>query len=59
MRLEPRETISTTRIFLAPFIAAVAALLLSAIPIWAAGASAGEAYLLDVARSVRFGLCGV
>lgn len=46
IRLEPRRSISPLRIAAAPVLAAVFALLIAALPIWAAGASVSEAYLL-------------
>ncbi|AXS40443.1 ABC transporter permease [Breoghania sp. L-A4] len=46
IRLEPRETATTTRLIAAPVIAAVAALLLAAIPIATTGTSVFEAYAL-------------
>ncbi|MBA5777176.1 ABC transporter permease [Stappia sp. F7233] len=46
IRFEPRQSVSPVRIAAAPIIAAVLALAIAAIPIWAAGASVFNAYLL-------------
>ncbi|MXN65486.1 ABC transporter permease [Stappia sp. GBMRC 2046] len=48
IRFEPRENVSTRRAVGAPVFAALIALSLAAIPIWAAGADIATAYILMV-----------
>lgn len=48
IRFEPREFVSTRRVIGAPVFAALIALALAAIPIWAAGADIATAYVLMV-----------